>query len=75
LKLLYRPFGKPDEETETKEEEEESTTEVEDEPMPLLVFANSKSGAQQGPILQRKFRRLLGAAQVFDLAEGGPLPG
>jgi len=42
---------------------------------PLLVLVNVKSGGQQGMDLIRSFRKLLNAHQVYDLMNGGPLPG
>ena len=42
---------------------------------PLLVFVNVKSGGQQGLDLISSFRHLLNPHQVFDLQNGGPLPG
>ena len=42
---------------------------------PLLVFVNVKSGGQQGADLVTSFRHLLNPHQVFDLQNGGPLPG
>lgn len=42
---------------------------------PLLVLVNVKSGGQQGMDLIRSFRKLLNPHQVFDLMNGGPLPG
>ncbi len=42
---------------------------------PLLVLVNVKSGGQQGMELIRSFRKLLNPHQVFDLMNGGPLPG
>lgn len=42
---------------------------------PLLVFVNVKSGGQQGAELITSFRHLLNPHQVFDLHNGGPLPG
>ena len=43
--------------------------------IPLLVFVNVKSGGQQGAELITNFRHLLNPHQVFDLQNGGPLPG
>ncbi|XP_020283288.1 diacylglycerol kinase theta isoform X2 [Pseudomyrmex gracilis] len=42
---------------------------------PLLVFVNVKSGGCQGLQLISNFRKLLNPYQVFDLGNGGPLPG
>lgn len=42
---------------------------------PLIAFINPKSGGQQGAAIFRKLKRLLSIAQVFDLTDGGPLPG
>lgn len=42
---------------------------------PLLVFVNVKSGGQQGADLITSFRHLLNPHQVFDIQNGGPLPG
>jgi diacylglycerol kinase (ATP) len=42
---------------------------------PLLVFVNVKSGGQQGAELITSFRHLLNPHQVFELQNGGPLPG
>jgi diacylglycerol kinase (ATP) len=45
------------------------------ETQPLLVFVNVKSGGCQGLSLISSFRKLLNPYQVFDLGNGGPLPG
>jgi len=42
---------------------------------PMLVFVNGKSGGNQGVTLLHAFRRHLNPHQVFDLANGGPMPG
>ncbi|KAL0974105.1 hypothetical protein UPYG_G00215430 [Umbra pygmaea] len=42
---------------------------------PLLVFVNPKSGGLKGQELLYSFRKLLNPHQVFDLTNGGPLPG
>ncbi|XP_077876919.1 diacylglycerol kinase theta isoform X3 [Ictidomys tridecemlineatus] len=42
---------------------------------PLLVFVNPKSGGLKGRDLLCSFRRLLNPHQVFELTNGGPLPG
>eukprot|EP00557_Chaetoceros_sp_GSL56_P012366 CAMPEP_0176479938 /NCGR_PEP_ID=MMETSP0200_2-20121128/2013_1 /TAXON_ID=947934 /ORGANISM="Chaetoceros sp., Strain GSL56" /LENGTH=957 /DNA_ID=CAMNT_0017876029 /DNA_START=209 /DNA_END=3080 /DNA_ORIENTATION=+ len=39
---------------------------------PLLVFVNTRSGSQQGPILKTQLGRLLNPIQIWDLADGGP---
>lgn len=48
---------------------------VPEEVTPLLVFVNVKSGGCQGMDLMNSFRKLLNPYQVFDLENGGPLPG
>lgn len=48
---------------------------VPEETIPLLVFVNVKSGGCQGLELISSFRKLLNPYQVFDLDNGGPLPG
>ncbi|XP_051053998.1 diacylglycerol kinase theta isoform X3 [Phodopus roborovskii] len=42
---------------------------------PLLVFVNPKSGGLKGRELLCSFRKLLNPHQVFELTNGGPLPG
>ncbi|XP_061490933.1 diacylglycerol kinase theta isoform X3 [Rhineura floridana] len=42
---------------------------------PLLVFVNTKSGGLKGRDLLYSFRKLLNPHQVFELTNGGPLPG
>ncbi|XP_059234940.1 diacylglycerol kinase theta isoform X2 [Mustela nigripes] len=42
---------------------------------PLLVFVNPKSGGLKGRDLLCSFRKLLNPHQVFELTNGGPLPG
>lgn len=42
---------------------------------PLIVFINPRSGGQQGEKLLRKFKRILGPNQVFELSKGGPEAG
>lgn len=42
---------------------------------PLLVFVNSKSGGGQGKELISGLRRHINPHQIFDLANGGPIPG
>lgn len=42
---------------------------------PLLVFVNVQSGGCQGLELITRFRKVLNPYQVFNLVNGGPLPG
>ncbi|XP_043915042.1 diacylglycerol kinase theta [Protopterus annectens] len=42
---------------------------------PILVFVNPKSGGLKGRELLYGFRKLLNPHQVFELTNGGPLPG
>ncbi|KAF7239954.1 Diacylglycerol kinase theta [Varanus komodoensis] len=42
---------------------------------PLLVFVNPKSGGLKGRDLLYSFRKLLNPHQIFELTNGGPLPG
>uniref|UniRef100_A0A8C6JPW5 Diacylglycerol kinase n=1 Tax=Melopsittacus undulatus TaxID=13146 RepID=A0A8C6JPW5_MELUD len=42
---------------------------------PILVFVNPKSGGLKGRDLLYSFRKLLNPHQVFELTNGGPLPG
>ncbi|ELR60812.1 Diacylglycerol kinase theta, partial [Bos mutus] len=42
---------------------------------PLLVFVNPRSGGLKGRNLLCSFRKLLNPHQVFELTNGGPLPG
>jgi len=46
-----------------------------DKETPLLVFVNTRSGGCQGGQLITGFRKVLNPHQVFDLSNGGPLPG
>ncbi|XP_063407865.1 diacylglycerol kinase theta-like isoform X4 [Mytilus galloprovincialis] len=48
---------------------------IPDSTNPLLVFVNVKSGGCQGSELITSFRKLLNPHQVFNLENGGPLPG
>ena len=48
---------------------------IPDNVTPLLVLVNVKSGGQQGQDLIHSFRTLLNPHQVYDLMNGGPLPG
>lgn len=48
---------------------------IPDNTNPLLVFVNVKSGGCQGMELITSFRKLLNPHQVFNLENGGPLPG
>ncbi|WAR17399.1 DGKQ-like protein, partial [Mya arenaria] len=48
---------------------------IPDNTSPLLVFVNVKSGGCQGLNLITAFRKLLNPHQVFNLENGGPLPG
>ena len=45
------------------------------EATPLLCFVNVKSGGCQGVEVQDMLRKMLNPYQVFNLDEGGPLPG
>ncbi|XP_072041779.1 diacylglycerol kinase theta-like isoform X2 [Amphiura filiformis] len=45
------------------------------EATPLLCFVNVKSGGCQGIEVQDMLRKMLNPYQVFNLDEGGPLPG
>jgi diacylglycerol kinase (ATP) len=42
---------------------------------PILVFINSKSGGRSGGDIINGFSRHLNPLQVFDLSNGGPMPG
>lgn len=42
---------------------------------PLLIFVNAKSGGGQGKKVLEEFRFYFSRYQVFELDEGGPLPG
>ncbi|XP_062520557.1 diacylglycerol kinase theta-like [Corticium candelabrum] len=42
---------------------------------PLLIFVNKKSGGGYGEELYLALKRLVNPLQVFNLGEGGPLPG
>ena len=39
---------------------------------PILAFVNSRSGGNQGVVLQSQLKRVLNPCQVWDLADGGP---
>jgi diacylglycerol kinase (ATP) len=42
---------------------------------PVLIFINQKSGGKQGKALVDVFQKIVGERQVFDLSNGGPMPG
>jgi diacylglycerol kinase (ATP) len=43
--------------------------------VPYLVFVNKKAGGQQGKLVFRNMLSLFNPHQVFDLSQGGPMPG
>lgn len=43
--------------------------------VPYLVFVNKKAGGQQGKLVFRTMLSLFNPHQVFDLSQGGPMPG
>ncbi|XP_070533846.1 diacylglycerol kinase theta-like isoform X3 [Ptychodera flava] len=48
---------------------------LDEDSCPLLVFVNVKSGGCQGVELIQNVKKLVNPHQVFDLDQGGPLPG
>ena len=42
---------------------------------PLLIFVNARSGGGQGKKISEELRFYFSRHQVFELDEGGPLPG
>ncbi|XP_077990664.1 diacylglycerol kinase theta-like [Glandiceps talaboti] len=51
------------------------TERLDEDCCPLLVFVNVKSGGCQGVELITNIKKLVNPHQVFDLDQGGPLPG
>jgi len=43
--------------------------------LPLVIFVNTKSGGLQGSKIISKFKKCVPPENVFDLSQGGPLPG
>jgi diacylglycerol kinase (ATP) len=43
--------------------------------VPYLVFVNKKAGGQQGKLVFKTMLSLFNPHQVFDLSQGGPMPG
>lgn len=43
--------------------------------VPYLVFVNKKAGGQQGKLVLKSMLSLFNPHQVFDLSQGGPMPG
>ena len=58
--------------TEVPDDEESSTDPTLEN---VIAFINSKSGKQKSHIVMKGLSKYLGKSHVFDLSQGGPLPG